>query len=114
MSSKLTTPSSIYYHYFQSLCFSITPDYIVIMIYAHGLGLAVVGCAIIQSESKNVVINQEAKPFLHPHADAERNLGYVNSDNTENTNIPFETCMTEAACDEQRRRLGFIHYYVSD
>ena len=88
------------------------------MIYAHGLGLAALSSVIIQSQAKDIVANQEAELLLiRPHEDAERNLGSVNfQDNTGNSNIPSETCMTEAACKEQAKRLGFqdIHYYVSD
>ena len=85
------------------------------MIYAHGLGLAAIGHAIIRSEATNAGLGRESELVLRPRAaaDAERNL---ESHDAANSDDIAETCTTEAACKEQAKRLDFrdIHYYVSD
>ena len=74
------------------------------MIYAKWLGLAVLSSALIQSEATS----------------EQRHLGTSSSYNEHSAAIvsndyPSNTCLTEAQCDKQRKKMGFVNerYFVS-
>ena len=74
------------------------------MIYTNWLGAAVLGSAMIASDGTELKSN-EAVPL-------RRSLGGVASNQPA---IPAKTCLTEAQCNKQRKKMGFKdeYYYVN-